>query len=311
MSVEGGTRAIVAALLANTCIAITKFGAFALTGSTSMLSEAVHSVADSGNQVLLLLGGRRSRRVADDHHQFGYGRVRYVYAFVVSIVLFCVGGLFSVYEGWHKVSAPESVSNPTVAFGVLGIAIVLEAFSFRTALIEANRSRGRTSLVRFVRDARQPELPVILLEDAGALVGLVLAFLGVTLAVITGDGRWDGVGALAIGCLLLMIAVLLAIEMSSMLVGESAVPEQTAAIAAALEAEPLVRRVIHLRTLHTGPEEILVAAKIAVEHADTADDIARAIDAAEIRVREAVPEVRWIYLEPDIDRGAGSPTTTG
>ena len=300
MSTEGGTRAVVAALLANTGIAITKFGAFAVTGSTSMLSEAIHSVADSGNQLLLLLGGRRAKRVADEQHQFGYGRVRYVYAFVVSIVLFCLGGLFSIYEGWHKIHAPEELTSPGVAFAVLGIAIVLEGFSFRTAVREANRTRGSKSLFGFVREVRQPELPVVLLEDAGALIGLVFALIGVSLAVVTGDGRWDGVGALAIGSLLLVIAVFLALEMSSMLVGESAVPAQTAAILAALESEPSVERVIHLRTLHTGPDELLVAAKIAVRHDDTAAGVAAAIDGAERRIRESVPEARWIYLEPDV-----------
>ena len=302
MSTEGGTKAVVAALAANTGIAITKFGAFGVTGSSSMLSEAIHSLADAGNQVLLLVGGRRARRVADEKHQFGYGRVRYVYAFVVSIVLFCLGGLFSLYEGWHKIHQPEALTSPAVAFVVLGIAIALEAFSFRTAIREANHSRGSKSLYGFVREVRQPELPVVLLEDAGALVGLVFALVGVSLAVVTGDGRWDGVGALAIGALLLVIAVFLALEMSSMLVGESAVPEQTTAILAALEAEPLVARVIHLRTLHTGPDEILVAAKIAVQHHDTVTDVAAAIDGAERRVRAAVPEARWIYLEPDLDR---------
>jgi cation diffusion facilitator family transporter len=300
VSTEGGTKAVVAALAANTGIAITKFGAFAVTGSSSMLSEAIHSLADSGNQVLLLVGGRRAKRAADDEHQFGYGRVRYVYAFVVSIVLFCLGGLFSIYEGWHKIHAPEELTSPAVAFVVLGIAIVLEGFSFRTAVLEANRSRGTMSLFGFVREVRQPELPVVLLEDAGALVGLMFALLGVTLAVVTGDGRWDGVGALAIGSLLLVIAVFLALEMSSMLVGESAMPEQTDAIRAAIESEPLVASIIHLRTLHTGPDEILVAAKIAVRHDDTAAAVASAIDGAERRIREAVPESRWIYLEPDI-----------
>jgi len=303
VSTDGGTKAVVAALLANTGIAITKFAAFAITGSSSMLSEAIHSVADSGNQVLLLVGGRRSRRDADEQHQFGYGRVRYVYAFVVSIVLFCLGGLFSLYEGWHKLHDPEELTSPAVAIVVLLIALALEGFSFRTALREANHSRGSQSLPAYVREARQPELPVILLEDAGALVGLIFALFGVVMATVTGDARWDGIGALAIGLLLLVIAVFLALEMSSMLVGESAVPRQTDAIRAALESEPLVSRVIHMRTLHTGPDEIMVAAKIAVEHDESAAQVAAAIDAAEARVRAAVPEARYIYLEPDIDRG--------
>ena len=304
MSTEGGTKAVVAALLANAGIAVTKFIAWAMTGSTSMLSEAIHSVADSGNQLLLLVGGRRAKRVADEEHQFGYGRTRYVYAFVVSIILFLLGGLFSLYEGWHKIHAPEQLSDPTIAFVVLGIAIVLESFSFRTAIKEANQSRGQRSLFRFVRDARQPELPVVLLEDAGALLGLVFALVGVSMATITGDGRWDGIGALAIGSLLLVIAIFLAVEMSSMLVGESAVPEQTQAIRSALAGAPMVRRVIHLRTLHVGPDEILVAAKIATDPQQTAADLASAIDEAEVRIRAAVPEATYIFIEPDIDHDA-------
>ena len=304
MSTEGGTKAVVAALLANAGIAVTKFIAWAMTGSTSMLSEAIHSVADSGNQLLLLVGGRRAKRVADDEHQFGYGRTRYVYAFVVSIILFLLGGLFSLYEGWHKIHAPEQLSDPTIAFVVLGIAIVLESFSFRTAIKEANQSRGQRSLFRFVRDARQPERPVVLLEDAGALLGLVFALAGVSMATITGDGRWDGIGALAIGSLLLVIAIFLAVEMSSMLVGESAVPEQTEAIRSALAGAPMVRRVIYLRTLHVGPDDILVAAKIATDPQQTAADLANAIDEAEVRIRAAVPEATYIFIEPDIDHDA-------
>jgi len=268
-----------------------------------MLSEAIHSVADSGNQLLLLVGGKRSKRAADEEHQFGYGRRRYVYAFVVSIILFLLGGLFSVYEGWHKIHAPEPLSDPTIAFVVLGIAIVLEAFSFRTAIKEANRSRRQRSLFRFVRDARQPELPVVLLEDAGALVGLLFALFGIAMAVATGDGRWDGVGALAIGLLLLIIAIFLAVEMSSMLVGESAVPEQTEAIRQALAAQPMVNRVIHLRTLHVGPDELLVAAKIATDPHQSAADLADAINEAEVNIRAVVPEATYIFIEPDIDRG--------
>ena len=306
MSTEGGTKAVVAALIANTGIAVTKFGAFAVTGSTSMLSEAIHSVADSGNQVLLLVGGKRSKREADDQHQFGYGRERYVYAFVVSIVLFCLGGLFASTRAGTSSTSPRRSRARMVAFVVLGIAIVLESFSFRTAIREANKIRGTKSMKQFVREARQPELPVVLLEDLGALVGLCFALVGVTLAVVTGDGRWDGIGALAIGSLLLVIAVFLAVEMKSMLVGESAVPEQTAAIRAALESEPSVTRIIHMRTLHTGPDEVLVAAKIAVTGTDTAAQVGEAIDAAEARIREAVPEARWIYLEPDLDRGTSA-----
>ena len=302
MSTEGGTKAVIAALLANTGIAISKFFAFAITGSTSMLSEAIHSVADSLNQVLLLIGGKRSRRVADDKYQFGYGRVRYVYGFMVAIVLFMVGGIYSLYEGWHKWSHPEPVTDYWVAIGVLSIAIVLEILSFRTAIIETNKVRGKRSFAKFIKDARQPELPVILLEDFGALVGLVFALVGVSAAVITGDGRWDGMGAMAIGSLLIVIAVILVREMSGMLVGEGALPEEYDAVQAALESAPLVERVIHLRTLHVGPDSLLVGAKIAIAKSESAEDIARGIDEAERLLRIAVPSAHYVFLEPDFDR---------
>jgi cation diffusion facilitator family transporter len=302
MSTEGGMRAVIAALLANLGIAVAKFVAFLFTGSSSMLSEAIHSVADSGNQVLLLIGNRRAKRPADEHHNFGYGRRRYVYGFVVAIVLFLVGGLFSLYEGWHKWQHPEPLSDWWIAVVVLLIAIALESFSFRTAIREANRSRGRRSLFGYVKAARQPELPVILLEDAGALVGLVFALLGVGLAVVTGNGRFDAMGAMAVGTLLVVIAIFLAMEMTAMLVGESALPEEVAAIQAALAGSAGVVRVIHLRTLHVGPDELLVAAKIAVAQNDTGTQIAEQIDAAERAVRAAVPSARYIFLEPDLLR---------
>ncbi|MEZ5117153.1 MAG: cation diffusion facilitator family transporter [Candidatus Nanopelagicales bacterium] len=314
MSTEGGMRAVVAALLANLGIAVSKFVAFLFTGSSSMLSEAIHSVADSGNQVLLLIGRRRSEKAPTVRHQFGYGRRRYVYGFIVAIVLFLVGGLFSLYEGWHKWHFPEELNDAWIAFLVLGVAIVLEGLSFRTALKESNKSRGSRSLPRFIRDVRQPELPVILLEDSGALVGLVFALVGVSLAVVTGDGRWDGLGAMAVGVLLVVIAVVLAVEMASMLVGESALPEEDAAIRAALESSELVDRVIHLRTLHVGPDELLVAAKIAVGKDDTGSQIAAGIDSAERALRAAVPSATYVFLEPDLDRlrpGAPGPAGTG
>jgi cation diffusion facilitator family transporter len=302
MSTEGGTKAVVAALMANTGIAISKFVAFAITGSSSMLSEAIHSVADSLNQVLLLVGSKRSKRVADDHYQFGYGRVRYVYGFMVAIVLFMVGGIYSLYEGWHKWSHPEPVHDFGIAIAVLTVAIILESFSFRTAIIEANKVRGERSFAKFVKDARQPELPVILLEDFGALIGLVFALTGVSLAVVTGDGRWDGMGAMAIGTLLIVIALILVREMSGMLVGEGALPEEYDAVKAALESAPLVERVIHLRTLHVGPDALLVGAKIAIRHHESAQDIAHGIDEAERLLRIAVPSAQYVFLEPDFDK---------
>lgn len=295
-------RAVLAALLANIGIAISKFVAFLFTGSSSMLSEAIHSVADSGNQVLLIVGNKRSRRPADEQHNFGYGRRRYVYGFIVAIVLFMVGGMFSLYEGWHKWQNPEPLNDWWIAVVVLLVAIGLESFSFRTAVREANRSRGRRSLFAYVKAARQPELPVILLEDAGALIGLMFALMGVGLSVITGDGRFDAMGAMAVGTLLVVIAIFLAMEMTAMLVGESALPEEVAAIHAALAGAPGVVRVIHLRTLHVGPDELLVAAKIAVADSDTVAQVAAGIDSAERAVRAAVPTARYVFLEPDLLR---------
>ena len=277
--------------------------AFAFTGSSSMLSEAIHSVADSGNQVLLLIGNKRARQPADAQHPFGYGRRRYVYGFIVAIVLFLVGGMFSLYEGIHKWQNPEPLNDWWIAVVVLLIAIGLEGYSFRTAFREANKSRGNRSLLGFVRASRQPELPVILLEDAGALVGLMLALSGVSAAVITGDGRFDAVGAMGVGTLLIVIAIFLAIEMVEMLIGESALPEEVDAIRAALEGSDGVERVIHLRTMHVGPDELLVAAKIAIHHSDTGREIAADIDNAEKALRAAVPTARYIFLEPDLDRG--------
>ena len=302
MSPEGGTRAIVAALAANLGIAVTKFVAFLLTSSSSMLAESIHSMADSGNQALLLVGGRRSRRAATPEHPFGYGRERYIYAFIVAVVLFSVGGLFALYEGFHKVAHPEPIDSwQWVPVLVLVVAMALEFFSFRTAINESNEVRGEQSWPEFIRRAKAPELPVVLLEDFAALIGLGLALLGVGLTLLTDDGVWDGIGTLAIGVLLVTVAIVLAVETKSLLLGEGASAEDVMAIRSALEADDSVERVIHMRTLHLGPDELLVAAKIAVRHDDTATQVARAIDAAEARIRDAVPIARVIYLEPDID----------
>jgi len=302
----GGTTAIIAALLANLGIAVAKFVAFVVTGASSMLAEAIHSVADSGNQVLLLVGGRRAQRAATPRHPFGYGRDRYIYAFIVSIVLFSVGGLFAVYEGVHKLQHPEELESPVWAIGVLVVAIVLESFSLRTALKETGEVKpAGQSYWRFIRSARAPELPVVLLEDTAALLGLALALLGVGLATLTGNGVFDGIGTVAIGLLLIAVAVILAVETKSLLLGEAATPEAQRRIVAALEQDGL--SVIHMRTQHLGPEELLVAAKIAVQHDDTAASIARAIDEAEARIRAAVPIARVIYLEPDLRRPGTAP----
>jgi cation diffusion facilitator family transporter len=302
MSAEGGTTAIVAALAANVGIAVTKFGAFALTGSSSMLAEGIHSLADSGNQVLLLVGGKRSRRQATPEHPFGYGRERYVYGFIVSIVLFSLGGLFALYEAWHKWHDPHAIEAwKWVPIVVLLAAIGMESYSFRTAIGESNEVRGDRSWVQFVRTAKAPELPVVLLEDLAALIGLVFALFGVSMTLVTGNGRWDAAGTAMIGLLLVAVAFVLAVEMKSLLLGEAGTAENVRAIERALVG-PGVDSVIHMKTLHLGPEELLVAAKIAVAASDTAADVAAAIDAAERRVRAAVPIAQVIYLEPDIRR---------
>ncbi len=300
MSASGGTKAIVAALTANLAIAAAKFVAFLFSGSSSMLAESVHSLADSGNQGLLLLGGKKAQREATPQHPFGYGRERYIYAFLVSIVLFSVGGMFAIYEGYEKIKHPHEITHWYWPVGVLVFAIIAESFSFRTAIKESNATRGNLTWTQFVRRAKAPELPVVLLEDLGALVGLVLALGGVGLALGTGDGVWDGIGTLCIGVLLIVIAVILAAETKSLLLGEAAGVEDVEKIKAALVDGEVVTRVIHMRTLHLGPEELLVAAKIAVAHDDTATVIANAINAAEDRIRAAVPIARVIYLEPDI-----------
>jgi cation diffusion facilitator family transporter len=265
-----------------------------------MLAESAHSVADSGNQALLLLGRRRAQREETEEHQFGFGAERYFYAFIVALVLFTVGAVFSVYEGIDRIRHPEHIDSPAIAFGVLVIAIGLESFSLRTAISESNSSRGASSWRSFIRRAKAPELPVVLLEDVAALSGLAFALIGVTLATVTGNGRWDGAGSLAIGALLGCVAAILAVEMKSLLIGESASPDVERQIVTAIEDGPEVSGVIHLRTLHVGPETLLVAAKIAVAGGDSVARVARGIDAAEQRIRAAVPIAQLIFLEPDL-----------
>ncbi|MEU6883534.1 cation diffusion facilitator family transporter [Streptomyces sp. NPDC046712] len=300
MSASGGTKAIVAALAANLAIAVAKFVAFLFSGSSSMLAESVHSLADSGNQGLLLLGGKKAKREATPQHPFGYGRERYIYAFLVSIVLFSVGGMFAVYEGYEKIKHPHPIEDWYWPIGVLIFAIIAETFSFRTAIKESNAIRGGQSWKEFVRRAKAPELPVVLLEDLGALVGLVLALGGVSIALVTDNGVWDGIGTVCIGVLLIAIAIVLAAETKSLLLGEAAGIDQVKLIEDAVVDGETVTRLIHMRTLHLGPEELLVAAKVAVQHDDTATEVAAAINAAEERIRAAVPIARVIYLEPDI-----------
>ncbi|HKC29825.1 MAG TPA: cation diffusion facilitator family transporter [Jatrophihabitans sp.] len=304
MSAASGSKAIFAALGANLGIALIKFIAFAITGSSSLLAEGVHSVVDSGNQGLLLRGGRSARRRATPEHPFGFGRDRYVYGFLVALMLFSAGGLFALYEGIEKIRHPHHLDQPIVAIVVLVVAIGLESFSLRTAIKESRHLKGEDSWVGFIRHAKNPELPVVLLEDVAALIGLMFALIGVGIASLAHEPIWDGIGTCAIGALLIVVAVVLVIETKSLLVGESAAPSVLAKIEEGLVG-PGVDRVIHLRTMHLGPDELLVGAKLAMPAGSTLPDIAAAIDDAERRVRAVVPAARVIYLEPDLDRSAG------
>jgi cation diffusion facilitator family transporter len=299
---DGSARAIVAAFLANLGIALAKFVAFAVTGAASMLAEGVHSVADTGNQGLLFLGARRSKQPPTTKHPFGHGRERYFWSFVVAVVLFTAGSLFALLEGVEKLRHPHGLESPVWAVGTLAVAFVLESFSLRTAVRESREVKGDLRWAAFIRHAKVPELPVVLLEDTGALVGLGFALAGVGLAEITGNPRFDAVGSIAIGGLLAVIAFVLATEMKSLLIGEAATPDMQRRICAALEGTSGVLRVIHLRTEHLGPDDLLVVAKIAVDPEQPSGETAAVIDRAEAAVRADVPEARLMFLEPDVDR---------
>ncbi|MCB0996335.1 MAG: cation diffusion facilitator family transporter [Acidimicrobiales bacterium] len=300
MSASGGTKAIIAALLANLGIAIAKFIGFLVTGASSMLAESVHSIADSGNQALLLLGNKRARKSESEDRAFGYGRERYFWAFVVALVLFSLGSLFAIYEGIHKIQHPEELDSIGWAIGILLLGIVLEGGSFRTAIVEARRVKGNVRWSTYIRRSRSPEIPVVLLEDFGALIGLVLALTAIITAHVTEEPVWDGIGTLSIGILLGIIAIVLAVEMKSLIIGEGAVPEQLQALRDACQEAPEVTRLIHMRTQHVGPDELLVAAKVAFTPGLPTTEVADAIDALEARMRAAVPIAEWIYIEPDL-----------
>jgi cation diffusion facilitator family transporter len=306
MAAAGSNKAIFAALFANLGIAITKFGSFLLTGSTAMLAESVHSLADTGNQGLLILGGKRAAREPTPAHPFGHGRERYFWAFVVSIILFSLGSLFAIYEGVHKLQHIEPLESPAYAIGTLTIGIVLEFFSFRTAIVEAIPHKGRASWMDYIRNSRSPELPVVLLEDAGAMIGLVLALAAVVTAAVTGNGVWDGIGSLAIGFLLGVIAIVLAIEMKSLLIGETASSEQEELMRRLMVESKHVRGLIWLRTQHLGPDELLVAAKLEFDASLDMLGLARAINGVEARVRAEVPTAEYLFIEPDVRRAAES-----
>jgi cation diffusion facilitator family transporter len=299
---DGSRKAIIAAFFANLGIAISKFVGFLITGSAGLLAEAAHSVADTGNQGLLMFGSKRGKRPADRAHPFGYGPERYFWAFVVALVLFSMGGLFALYEGIQKLRHPHEIENAIVAYVILGVAILLESYSLRTAVKEANHVRHGRGWWEYIRTAKAPELPVVLLEDVGAELGLFFALFGLTMAELTGEPRWDAVGSIAIGILLVAIAFILAVEMKSMLIGEAASDEHLEAIQSSIGGSSHVNGLIHLRTMHLGPDNLLVAAKIDYDHSLSVEDLAHAIDATEANLRAAVPIADIIYIEPDIRR---------
>jgi cation diffusion facilitator family transporter len=303
MAEQGGGKvsgAVIAALLANLGIAVAKFVGFLLTGASSMLAEALHSVADSGNQATLIVGGRLSERGPDRQHPFGHGRVRFFAAFLVAVILFTLGSLFSLYEGYEKLRHPHELESAGVAIAILVVALVLEGLSLRTAVREADPLRGNQSWWSFIRTTKKPELAVVLLEDTAAEAGLSFALVGVGLAAVTGDPLWDALGTLAIGVLLAVVAVILGMEMYSLLVGEAASPEQQAAIREAILTTDGVARLVQLRTMHLGPDDVLVVGGVEIDRARSAADAAEVIDRCQARVREALPTARIIYLEPDL-----------
>jgi cation diffusion facilitator family transporter len=302
MSTGGSTRVVIAAFLANLGIAIAKFVGFVFTRSSSMLAESIHSVADTGNQALLLLGNRLSKRKPDEEFQFGFARENYFWSFVVAMILFSLGSLFALFEGIEKLRHPHELENVGWAFAILLLGVILEGSSFATAVRTSIPLKGERSWWRFIRASRVAQLTVVLLEDFGALIGLGLALLAVTISTITGDPMWDALGTIGIGLLLGAIAIVLAVEMKGLLIGESALPDDYDKIRRAMLDSPDVVDVIHLRTQHFGPEQLLVGAKIVFSRDLSVAQLADAINEVERRVREVVPIARPMYIEPDIIR---------
>jgi len=300
---EGSRKAIIAAFFANLGIAVSKFVGFLLTGSAGLAAEAVHSFADTGNQGLLMLGAKRSVKARDEEHPFGHERERYFWAFIVALVLFSMGGLFALYEGIHKFRNPHETDNMGIAIGILIVAILLESYSLRTAAKEtAHVKPANQSYWQFIRTAKQPELPTVLLEDVAAETGLFLALAGVLLAHYTHEPRWDAVGSISIGVLLVIVAFILGAEMKGLLLGETALPETRVALAKALRDHHHVQQVVYLHTEHLGPDALLVAAKAIFDPQLSAGDVSRSIDEVEAAMRAAVPSARFIFIEPDIAR---------
>jgi cation diffusion facilitator family transporter len=292
--------AVITALVANVAVALAKLGAFAVTRSSAMLAESLHSFADSVNEVLLLVGSRRASRPADRRHPFGHARYRYLYAYVVSLTVFWIGGVLAVIEGVSHLANREAVLDPRLAFAVLGLAAALDGWSLRTTIRTGRPAKGSLSWRQLVRLTKAPEIIVIFLEDLGALIGIGIAFVGVALATFTGDGTWDALASIAIGVLLMAIGTVVNRETESLLVGEAATTEVVALIRDAIANTAGIDRVVELRTIHVGPDNLVVAAGIVVDPTLDATGVANAIVEAEARVRAAAPFRTVIYLEPRV-----------
>ena len=296
---EGSTRAILFALGANFGIGVAKGAAAWYTNSGAMLAEAIHSFADTANQLLLLLGLKRARRPVSDEHPLGYGKAIYFWSFLVALLLFSMGGMFSVYEGVHKLLHPEMPRSPWVAVLVLVVAIALEFGSLRAALAEVRRVQGRRNLLGWFRTSRQSELLVVVGEDIAALIGLVLALAAVLATMLTSNPLFDALGTIAIGVVLILVAIAVGIEVKSLLIGESAEPETVAAIRDFLAARPEVAEVYRLITLQLGLE-LMVAVKARMQERSDAARLIESVNRVEAALRSAFPEVRWIFFEPDV-----------
>ena len=300
---EGSRKAIIAAFFANLGIAISKFVGFLLTGSAGLAAESVHSLADTGNQGLLLLGAKRALRGRDEEHPFGHERERYFWAFVVALVLFSMGGLFAIYEGISKFRHPHETESVGIAVGILVVAILLETFSLRTAVREvAHVKPAGQSYWQFIKRAKSPELPTVLLEDIAAETGLFIALFGVLMGHYTHNSRWDAAGSIGIGVLLVVVAFILGVEMKALLMGETATRENRMALATALRGHEHVRSVVYMHTEHLGPDTLLVAAKVIFDPSLPAAAVSRTIDEAEAAMRVAVPIAKFIFIEPDMAR---------
>ena len=295
-----GKKTILAALVANVGIASAKFIGFSITKSSTMLAEGIHSSADSANQLLLLLGTKRAKRNPNKRHPFGYGRERYFWSFVVALILFSLGSLFAIYEGIEKIRHPHPLENASWAIGILIFGIFIESFSFRTAIVEARTIKGGASWSKFVILSKQPEIPVVLLEDAGALFGMVIALAAISLVKITGEPLWDGIGTLSIGILLGLIAAVLARKMHSLLIGESANEKDRTKIEELIQDCKGISQVIEIRTQHLGPEEILIGARVVFDESLQAKEIAVIINDLEETINTEVKDAGPIFIEPEI-----------